>query len=351
MKKILTGIFIIALFAIFFTSCSNDNSPTVTTPPISLKGVFVLYQSASAGGSDYCFVDAAKDTVFNNLFQNSNGGTALEYNPGGIVLKDNVNLTIVCAGQPNNNGKIYKINSSNNQVVTFKNFGTNPKCIDIDDNNIYVSSSGGTYVTQFDMNLNIVAGIIDVSRNPGKISYTANRYFVCRTPYDSAKSLAIINETNNNVTYAYFKYYPIALVNNTHGYFMTCFSTKNVYKMDSTTLTPIDSIAIPTSGVSVGDMIKEGQGKILVSVDSSEVWEVNLTTIPPTTRLLIPFPGGLFKITSIAYEDITMQIYITDNQGGPPYPGKVHVFDPNSGTDLKVYSLYGRNPVGFAFKY
>lgn len=350
MKKILIGTFIIALIAIFFISCSKD-SPTVTTPPISLKGAFVLYQSASAGGSDYCFVDIGKDTVFNNLFQNSNGGTALAYNPGGIVLKDNRNLTIVCGGQTNQNGKIYKINSANNQTVASQNFGTNPRCFDIDDNNIYVVSSGGAYITQFDLNLNILSGIIDVSLNPGKISNTANRQFVCRTPYDTAKSIAIINEINNNVTYSYLNFYPIALVNNTHGYFLTGSSTKNVYKMDSTSLTQIDSIPIPTSGTSVGEMIKEGQGKLLVVVDSSEVWEVDLTASLPTTRLLIPFPGGMFKISAIAYEDITAQIYIADNQGGPPYPGKVYIYDPNSGAFLKSFSIYGRNPVGFAFKY
>jgi hypothetical protein len=128
--------FIIALFSLLFASCKDDSGVTVVTP--SFKGAFVLYESVQAGGSDYCFIDVNKDTVINNLFQNANSGIALTYSPGGIRIVNNQNFYIVCGGLLNQNGKIYEINSSNNQVINSQPFGTNPRCFDINLSQIYV---------------------------------------------------------------------------------------------------------------------------------------------------------------------------------------------------------------------
>lgn len=347
--KILFNAFIIALISVFFTSCKDQS--TTPVEPTTLNGAYVLYESAGAGGSDYAFLDSKKDTVFNNLYQNSNIGAALDYKPGDIKILDNRNLYIVCGGVVNQSGKIYKIGTSSNQTINFKAFGNLPGKFAVDNNNIYVSSTGASYATQLDLNLNVITDLIDVGLNPSQIAYTFNRFMICRSTYSSLNSLAVINEINNNVTTVNYSFKPVSLVNNFNGYFMSGFDRKQIYKLDSTDLFPIDSIAIPTSGSKIGDIIKNGQQILYVVADSSEVWEVNLLNNPPSTRLLIPSLGGSYKISAIAFEELNKQIYIGDNNGGPPFLGKIHIFDAASGNNIRSYDLFGRNPVGFAFKY
>jgi hypothetical protein len=98
-------------------------------------------------------------------------------------------------------------------------------------------------------------------------------------------------------------------------------------------------------------MVKAGQNKLYVVADSSEVWEVNFLNNPPTTRLLIPSLGGSYKISALAYEDLNDRIYVADNNGGIPVLGKVHVFNAVTGALIKTHAVFGRNPVGFGFKY
>ncbi len=346
--KLFIQLFIIALSVFLFSSCTKDSS--VTVPPTALHGVYVSYENAHVGGSDYAYIDIDKDTVYNNVYENANG-TAFIDGPGKITLRENRYIYMVCAGSGAQGGGMYEVNSSNNQLIKYQQFGNAPRSFVIDNGNMFVSSSGGSYATKLDISLNVLNDYIDVGPQPGGVSVTAGRIFICKSAVSSVKVLSVVNEASLLVTPVNLSFVPLSLVNNTGGYYLTGSGKRFIYHLDSVTLNPIDSISIATAGSSLGNLVNEGQLKMLAVVDSSEVWEINLTNYPPTTKLLILFPGGRFKISALGYEDITNMIYVVDNDGGPPYFGIVHVYDPSSGLQVKYYSLVGRNPASLAFKY
>ena len=346
--RLYSQIFIIALSVFIFSSCKDNGTGPIVTPT-ALHGVYISYENAHVGGSDYCFIDLDKDTVFNNVYENTNGSAFID-GPGKIALIGQ-NLYMVCAGAPSQGGRIYEVNTSNNHLIKSQAFGNGPRSFEINNGNIFVSSAGGAYATLFDLNLTILNDFISVGFSPGKVSYAFGHYFVCRNTEASFKDLAVVNESSLLATMAPFNFLPMAVVNNSKGYYLSGSNHKTVYRLDSVTYNLIDSIVLPTSGDTTREMVKEGDLKMLVSVDSTEVWEINLASNPPTSRLLIPFPGGRFRITTIGYEALTGRIYLLDNDGGPPYFGIVRVYDPATGTQLKFYTTIGRNPNSLAFKF
>lgn len=350
MKTLLINSFIIALFSLTIFSCKDSS----TTPPVetpTLKGTFVLYQSASAGGSDYAYIDAAKDTIFNNLYQNANGNVALAYNATDMKMIDHELLYILCAGLTGQNGKFYKVNSTSNKIISAKTLGTNPARFIINNDNIIVSSTGAAFVTRLDMNFNTVLDNIAVGLGPANTVYTQNRYLISRSSDTAFYGIAVLNETTNDVTQIAYNFKPVGIINNINGYYLSGFTRKQLFRLDSVQLNISDSISIPTSGSAIGAMVKAGQNKIYVVADSSEVWEVNFLNNPPSKRLLIPSLGGSYKISAIAYEEINDKIYVADNNGGVPFLGKVHVFNAATGVLIKTHAVFGRNPVAFGFKY
>ncbi|GEM_PF-6349932 len=346
--RLFTQIFIIALSVFIFSSCKDNSTGPVVTPSV-LHGVYVSIENPHVGGSDYCFLDLDKDTVFNNVFENANGSAFID-GPGKIVIIGQ-NLYMVCAGPPTQGGKIYEVSISNNHLIKSQAFGNGPRSFDVDNGNIFASSAGGGYITQLDLGLHVLADFVDVGYTPGKVSYTSGKFFVCKSPTALDKALAIVNETSLLVNQVSYNFLPIAFVNNPSGYYLAGIARKYVYRLDPATYNPVDSIVLSTTGNSVVDMAKEGDTKLLVTVDSSEVWEVNLASNPPTSKILIQSPGGRFKITAVGYEAMTSRIYLLDNDGGPPYFGIVRVYDPATGAQLKFYSTLGRNPNSMAFKY
>jgi hypothetical protein len=335
MKTRLINSFIIALFTLTIYSCKDSSTaPPVETP--SLKGTFVLYQSASAGGSDYAYIDAAKDTIFNNLYQNANGNVALEYSATDMKMIDGLYIYVLCAGLPGQNGKFYKVNTKTNQTTSSRSVGTNPGRFTINNDNIFVSSTGASFVSRLNINFGTVVDPISVSSGPAGIAYTQNRYLVSRSPSSIVNTLAVINETTNDVIEIGYSFKPVGIINNINGYYVSGYKRKQLYRLDSVQLNVMDSISIPTSGTALGEMVKAGQNKLYVVADSSEVWEVNFLNNPPSTRLLIPSLGGSYKISALAYEDLNDRIYVGDNSGGIPFLGKVHVFNASTGALIKL---------------
>jgi hypothetical protein len=82
-----------------------------------------------------------------------------------------------------------------------------------------------------------------------------------------------------------------------------------------------------------------------------EIWKVDVLNFPPAVSLLIPYqPGVTNNIYGMAYEEITSEIYLADNNGGNQN-GSVRVYDAGNGNFKRSYSIGGKNPVRFTFKY
>jgi hypothetical protein len=210
-----------------------------------------------------------------------------------------------------------------------------------------------------DVNFGIIEDSIEVGPNPANIIYTHNRYFVTKASYTTENSLAVYVETTGQVHKTFFPAPPVGIVNNINGYFVSGYTTKKIYRIDSTSLAITDSISIPTPYSAVGEILFGGHFTIYavgINIESfvdmgKEVYKVNLLTSPPTVTLLIPFQPGLTNnIYGSAYEDINKEIYLADNNGGNQN-GSVRVYDANNGTLKRSYTIGGKNPVRFAFKY
>jgi len=356
MNKMKSVIFIFSVLCAVLLSCSRDD--LVNNPVVTTKGALVLYEGTFTERGDYAFIDLSNGMVSNNVFRNSNGGANLNIFPDGIRIH-NGELFITAQGTYGGPGTIYKLNSTTNQLISTANFGKNPYNFIINNGRIYVTNISGSFISVLDLNFGIVDDSIEVGPNPTNLIYTHSRYFVTKASYTTENSLAVYNEANGMVYKTFFPAPPVSIVSNIKGYFVSGYTSKKLYRIDSTTLQIIDSLAIPTQYSATGDLLFGGQNTIFavgVNIETfvdvgKEIYKINLLTVPPTVTLLIPFQPGLTNnIYGAAYEEINKEIYLADNNGGNQN-GSVRVYDASNGIMKRSYSIGGKNPVRFTFKY
>ena len=173
MKKLkIAFLFVFTSLLIFISinGCSDENVVT-NNPVTTTKGIFVLYEGSFGQPTsyDYAFINSDSNTVSTNVFQNSNSGSTLNAVPDGMQLV-NGKLYIVSQGNFGLAGTIYKIDAGSNQLLASKNFGTNPYSVTSEfGGNLFVTNSASDYVTELDVNLNIVKDSIRVGSNPSEI--------------------------------------------------------------------------------------------------------------------------------------------------------------------------------------
>ena len=338
-----------AAFALIFYSCDTTNGPSVTnTPGNPLKGVYILYEHAS-GNTDYAYFDAANTTVTDNLFSGSNNGRLLDINAGDMKLNNNRDIYISTLGTQGGAGTVYKINAENNTVTDSVRFGKNPDGFVINNNSFVISNMGSSYVSVLDLNLNIITDSIETGPGPRHITYGFNRYIVTKSGISPENSAALINENGYAVSKLYFPSNPVGSLYNINGIFISTFTTRKIYRIDSESFNIIDSFTVPTSLNNISKLIFKSQQKFFVIAGGREIWEVSTTSGTVSFRNIFPVTDDIY-FTDIAYELTGNEIYIAD-MNNLITNGEMHIIDAENGTVKSTYPLGGRRPVKFAFRY
>jgi hypothetical protein len=345
---------LVVIFSVLFYGCSRDE--VLTNPVNSTQGIFVLYEGGSVAGSgDYSFINIANDSIFNDVYQNSNQNSNLGLYPDGLVLSG-TNLFVTSQGSYGGPGKIFKINSADNKLISSAVFGANPYDLTVTNDGIFVTNLASDYVTKLDLNLGNPTSIT-VGSSPSKIIFAENNLFVAKQSYTSENSLAIINPLSLQVSKIFFSSPPVSVESNTGGIYVSTFTSKKLYVLDSDLLTVIDSVVFSApefTNTAVGEVVAGDASTLyVIGLDTSAyfstgkaIYKVNTSNKQVSVFINDP---AINDIYGIAYDAVNGRVVIADSRFGVEN-GQVKVYN-NDGTIRNTYTIGGKFPRKFAFKY
>jgi YVTN family beta-propeller protein len=359
MKK-LTMLLTFVLISVFALSQFNGCGDEVITnnPVTSTKGVFVLYEGSYGVPSscDYAFIDTGLDSVFGNVYQNSNSGANLNSVPNGMFLSGN-DLFIVSQGTYGQSGSMYRINATTNQLIHSRPYiGDNPYNFTFANGNFYVTNTASNYVMVVDMNFNTLVDSISVGYNPADIIFAGGNVFVGKQSYAFEKSLAVIN-SNNQVSKIFFEGAPVSIAHNSGKIYVSTYSYKKLFVVDASTAQVTDSIDISIPQAGTGYVVSgDSRTLYVLGTDTAfqynlgkSIYKVDLVSKSIDPSFTINFTG-FDDIYGIDYDAVESKIYVANSKGGS-VNGEVRVYN-TSGVLLKTYSdIGGKFPRRFAFKY
>ena len=342
-------IYVLIISTIFFYSCADEGPSVPDTSGNSLKGVYILYEGSSIN-TDYAYYDAINGNITNDVFRTSNSGQTMGFVPGDMHIKSNSDLFITCRGTNSVNGSIYKINASTHKLISLRQLVNNPSGFTINNNDIVIANVGSNYVTKIDAGLNMIRDSIITGPMPANVLYGFNKYIVCKSAFTSEQSLASINEVNNDVTKIFFDFAPVSSSYNLYGYFISSYTRKTIFRLNSDDFHKVDSIILPTQFGFIGDIFKKSATVFLGIAGNKEIWEVSIASNGALSASIKIVQTSGMTISDVVYEETKNEIYIADNNDGL-FNGEMHIFDASSGALKNTIPLGGRNPVRFAFRY
>lgn len=218
--------------------------------------------------------------------------------PHDIVLGGEQYIYVLCKGNSGNNGTIYKINFADNRVISSVNFGKNPQNLLQVGDKFFISNAADSFVTVLDLNLNVIRDSIQVGSSPSHLMYALNYVFVSKSSFLTQKSLAAVDIFGFSVTRIFFNSLPISSAVNNGGIYVSTYTSKKVYLLDSLIGGVIDSIYVPSNGTAIGDIFSGSPLKLYVvggnagtTFTGREVWRINLLNQPPTVELFGQLSG------------------------------------------------------------
>jgi len=360
MKKISFSVLLVFTVVLFY-SCSDDvtNNPTTNT-----AGVFVLYEGTGTDG-DYAFISDSNNTVYNDVFSNSNGNANLGPFPDGLLRRiesSNTKLYITAQGNFAGQGRMYRVDARTNQLLdTSALFGQNPYSFASDNiSNFYITNIFGNTVTKIDISSLNVTGTINVGPSPSEIVTGRFHMFVCKASYTTENTLAAININNNNVTLIQLQSAPVSAAVINDRVYVSGYLTKTIYIVDSN--------AVLTDSIPLGPQFTNNvAADIVAGADNNTLYVVGADTtfgsgyyagkkiykvdIANKTVANIISLSGNDDIYSIGFDnDLNKQFLYIGNSRGFSENGKVHKYDRNGGL-LNVFDIGGKGPRRFAFTY
>ena len=361
MKKLTMALlFVFASFFILSSINGCGNEDVVNNNPVtSTKGVFVLYEGSFGQPTsyDYGFINIDSNSIRANVFQNSNSGATLNAVPDGMQLV-NGKLFVVCQGNFGLAGSIYKIDASTNQLISSKNFGTNPYSIASEfGGNLYVTNSSGDYVTELDVNLNIVKDSIRVGSNPSDIVQYANFLYVAKQSYTTENSLAIINRTNYQVNKFFFNAPPVCVETSENRVYISTYSGKKIYSIIQQFNTIGDSLDMSIPEPAIGTIVSMDSHTLFVLGVSDTMFASNvgkrIYKVDTQSKLIDPSFNIIYTGTDdaygIAYDNIGQKLYVANSKSGTAN-GEVRVYDINGNLLTTFADIGGKFPKRMAFK-
>ena len=347
-------IFYFVLLAVLVSGCARDE--ITNTPVSSTSGILVLYEGGFTPGSgDYAFINTSTDSVYNDVFKNSNNNAGLGLYPDGMFLYGQY-LYVSSQGSYGGPGRMFKISSSDNKLLDTVSFGVNPYDFELSQGDFWVTNIGGSTVTRIDGNLNIVNPSIEVGPGPAKIIPAMGYMYVAKSSYTSENSVAVINVFNNSVTKTFFNAPPVSAAYNTGGVYVSTFTNKKIYLLDTLAINTVtDSISLASISNDAAGEVIAGDYRTLyvVGLDTSlfgnvgkAVYKIDIFTGAVTTFINDP---SIIDIYGIAFDAVNFQVVIADSRSGGE-PGQVRVYGDN-GSLRKTYTLSGYFPRKIVFKY
>lgn len=351
-KKTVQFIFLMFL-AVLTAGCSRDE--IITNPVKTTQGILVLYEGGMTPGSgDYSFINTTADSVYNNVYQNSNNNANLGIFPDGMFLYGQF-LYITSQGNYGGPGKMFLIKSSDNTLLNSVTIGNNPYDFDLAEGDFWVTNISDSIVTRIDGNLNIVVPAINVGPNPTKIIAGNSNMYVAKASYTPQYSVAVINRFTNTASKVYFSAPPVSVAYNSGAVYVSDYTNKMIYELDSSaTNNIVDSISCSTIPNSAIGEIVAGDYRTLyvVALDTAAfvslgkaVYAVDILTKNVAPVITDP---SIIDIYGISYNNIKEEIVIGDSRSGTA-PGQIRTFSKD-GTPRKTYQISGYYPRKFAFK-
>ncbi len=356
MKKSIL-VLLVLILAFLFAACSEED--IINNPVYSTKGIYVLYEGLfnQPATYDYGFIDKDLDTVFSNVYQNSNNGANLNAVPDGMVLLGS-QLYVMAQGNFGQQGTIYRINSENNQLIASRNFGTNPYELSIADNYIYATNTASSYVSKMDLNLTPVNDSIQVGPAPSEIVSLNGYSFIAKQSYTFENSLSILNNSNSQVSKIFFNAPPVSVAKGSDIVYVSTYFNKKIYYVSATSLSVTDSAAIGISEPAIG-LIVTGDSRtlfILGVADTSFAYNIGKSVykFDVVTKSLVP--GFNIQFTGsndaygIAYDATEDRLYVANSKSGTAN-GELRVYDDNGNLVKTFADIGGKFPKKMVFKY
>jgi hypothetical protein len=337
------------LISLLLTGCEPEEGPSVPNSNGNpLKGAYILYEN-SGGQTDYAFYDASSNTVTDNVFSSFNQGRKLGVTAGDMKINNNRDIYISTLGTQGSMGTLYKIAPENNSMTDSIHFGRNPYGFAINNNRLVISNLGSSFASVFDLDLNLINDSIEVGPQPVGVLYGFGKYVITRSGASPENSLALIDESSNLVQKLYYPSNPVSALYNVSGIFVSSFTSKKIFRIDSNNFETVDSFSVPTSQSSIGQIVFKTQRKFFIVAGLNEIWEAEAVNNTLQFRLLFP-SGQAAYILNIAYESTKNEIFIAE--GNNLFSnGAMYIIDAETGLINNTHQLSGRRPVRFAFKY
>lgn len=353
--KYLKVIALISVVAVFLFSCTRDE--IFHNPVNSTAGVFVLCEGQFGSSGDYSFINLINDSVSDNVYTNSNNGAFLGNAPDGIFTYL-TSLYISVQGIFNQPGKMVRVNSTTNRLEdTSASFGLNPYNFAFGNNTFFVTNIAGSTVDILNLSLDHVS-TVDVGPNPSDAIQAQLRIYVAKASYTTENSVAIVDIFNHSVAKAYFMSPPVSVANNYGGVYVSTYSHKKLYVLDSASSNFIDdSISINIPYPAIGDIIS-GNYRTLYIVGIADtsfsgytgkaLYKFDLVnrTLDSTFAII---SSGSDDIYGVSYDYVSEKIYVANSRSGSNN-GQVKVYDTN-GALLRSYEIGNKFPRRFAFKF
>jgi YVTN family beta-propeller protein len=355
MKKLFL-FFVIIVSAVYLIGCSEED--VINTPVTSTKGVIVLYEGLfnQPSSYDYAFINTDSNTVYSNVYQNSNSGAHLNAVPDGLVLS--TNLFVIAQGNFGHQGTIYKINSSTNQLISSRDFGNNPYSMALGSNAIYVTNTASDFISIMDMNFNPIADSISVGPNPSDIVIGSGYLFIAKQSYTFENSLAVINESSHQVNKLFLIAPPVSVDIVENWVCVSSYWHKMIYRLYGNNGQLIDSIPVAVTEPAIGSVC-HGDSRTLFILGVSDtafggnigksVYKLDLISKALDPNFHIQFSGN-DDVYGIAYNNSEKRLYISNSKGGLSN-GELKIYDDN-GSLVRTYNdVGGKFPKRMVFKY
>jgi hypothetical protein len=357
MKKLIPVLLLVLVPIIYFSGCSDEDNPII--PVTTASGIFVLYEGdfSDPTSYDYGFIDIASGNVTPKVFRSVNG-ISLNKVPDGMLLHGN-ELYITAQGNFSGPGSIYRINSTTNQLIASdSSLGKNPYSLVIYNSRIYVSSIAGDFISVLNLDLSPVNDSLGVGPNPADLIAAMDNVYISKASYTLENSLAIVHTITNTVSKVFFSKPPVSVANNIGGVYVSTYSHKKLYIIDSLSSNVGDSIDINISEPAIGTIIAGSPRTLyILGVEDTtfsqntgkKVYKLDLITRQLDPNFNIAFTG-IDDAYGISYDPLEERIYITNSKSGQAN-GELRIYDKNGGL-IRTYSdVGGKFPKRTAIKY
>lgn len=346
---------ITALTALFFSSCSNDESPQVELPLGNYdNGTLILNQgNFGTPNSTMSYVSEDLAKFQHDIFEIVNPDETLGDTGQDLGFYGNKAYIVV-----NNSNKIEVVNRYTMKHIASITVGlSNPRYIAFYNGKGYVTNwgDGGSdtddFVAVINLNSNTVSSTIPVAEGPERIVAENNKLYVAhKGGYNFGNTVSVINPVNNAITPITVGDVPNSLVENNGTLYVMCEGKPSwsgtetggklvKINLDNNTTSSLDFATTSHPSNLVID------NSLIYYTEGSNIYKMNVSASAlPTVELFSTTDQGVYGVYSFAVKN--NKIYVGDAVDYSSN-GKVYIYSL-TGTLKKDYTV-GVIPAGFYF--